>query len=73
MHPQKQKFEVSHENVIEKLKHFHWKPMHNEQQKNSMTTFPSSTLNDIANKFLINNSTLELRFTQVCSQLRHFH
>jgi hypothetical protein len=23
MHPQKQKFEVSHENVIEKPKHFH--------------------------------------------------
>jgi hypothetical protein len=30
MHPQKQKFEASHENVIEKPKHFHWKPMHNE-------------------------------------------
>ncbi len=30
MHPQKQKFEVSHENVIKKLKHFHWKPKHNE-------------------------------------------
>jgi hypothetical protein len=49
MHPQKQKFEVSHENVIEKRKHFHWKPMHNEQLKNLMITFPSSTLKDIAN------------------------
>jgi hypothetical protein len=42
MHPQKQKSEVSHENVIEKPKHFHWKPMHNEQLKNLMITFPSS-------------------------------
>jgi hypothetical protein len=25
-HPQKQKIDVSHENVIEKPKHFHWKP-----------------------------------------------
>jgi len=73
MHSQKQKFEVSHENVIEKPKHFHWKPMHNEQLKNLMTTFPSSTFKDITNKCLINNSTLELRFTQVYSHLRHLH
>jgi hypothetical protein len=26
--------EVSHENVIEKPKHFHWKHMHNEQLEN---------------------------------------
>ncbi len=31
MHPQKQKYEVSHEKVIEKSKHFYWKPMHKEQ------------------------------------------
>jgi hypothetical protein len=73
MHPQKQKIEVSHENVIEKPKHFHWKLMHNEQLKNLMTTFPSSTLKDIANIFLINNYTLELRFTQVYSHLCHLH
>jgi hypothetical protein len=47
MHPQKQKCEVSHENVIENPKHFHWKPMHNKQLKNLMITFPSSTLKDI--------------------------
>jgi hypothetical protein len=73
MHPQKQKSEVSHENVIEKPKHFHWKPMHNEQLENAMITFPFSTLKDIANKFLINNSTLELRFIQVYSHLHHLH
>jgi hypothetical protein len=38
-----------------------------------MTTFPSSTLKDITNKFLINNSTLELRFIQVYSHLHHLH
>jgi hypothetical protein len=38
-----------------------------------MTTFPSSILKDIANKFLINNSTLELRFTQIYSHLCHLH
>ncbi len=38
-----------------------------------MITFPSSTLKDIANKFLINNSTLKLRFTQVYSHLHHLH
>jgi len=32
-HPQKQKYEVSHEKVIEKPKHLYWKPMHNEQLK----------------------------------------
>jgi hypothetical protein len=58
MHPQKQKSDVSQENVIEKPKHFHWKPMHNEQLENLMTTFPFSTLRDVTNKFLINNSTL---------------
>ncbi len=73
MHPQKQKFEVSHENVIENPKHFHWKPVHNEQLENLMITFPSSTLKDISNKFLINNSTLELRFTQAYSHLCHLH
>ncbi len=73
MHPQKQKSEVSHENVIEKPKHFHWKPMHNEQLENLLNTFPSSTLKDIANKFFINNSTLELKFTQVYSHLHHLH
>jgi len=73
MHPQKQKYEVSHEKMIEKPKHFYWKPMHNEQLENLMITFPSSTLKDIVNKFLINNSTLELRFTQVYSHLHHLH
>jgi hypothetical protein len=47
--------------------------MHNEQLENLMITFPSSTLKDIANKFLINNSTLELRFTQIYSHLHHLH
>ncbi len=73
MHPQKQKIDVSHENVIEKPKHSHWKSMHNEQLKYLMITFPSSTLKYITNKFLINNSTLELRFIQVYSHLRHLH
>jgi len=73
MHPKKQKYEVSHENVIEKPKHFHWKSMHNEQLENVMITFPSSILKDIANKFLINNSTLELRFIQVYFHLHHLH
>jgi hypothetical protein len=73
MYPQKQKSEVSHENVIEKPKHFHWKPMHNEQLENVMVTFPSSTLKDIANKNFINNSTLELRCSQVYSHLHHLH
>jgi hypothetical protein len=49
-------YEVSHENVIEKPKQSHWKPMHSEQL---MITFPSPTLKDITNKFFINNSTLE--------------
>jgi hypothetical protein len=66
-------FEVAHENVIEKPKHFHWKSMHNEQLENLMITFPSSTLKDIANKFLIKNSTLELIFIQVYFHLRHLH
>jgi len=73
MHSQKQKIEVSHENVIEKPKHFHWKPMHNEQLENLLITFPSSTLKDITNKFCINNSTLKLRFTQVYYLLCHLH
>jgi hypothetical protein len=73
MHPQKQKIEVSHENAIEKPKHFHWKLMHNDQLKFLMTTFPSSTLKDIANIFLTNNYTLELRFIQVYSHLHHLH
>jgi hypothetical protein len=42
-HPQKQKYEVSHEKVIEKPKHLYWKPMHHEQLENLMITFPSST------------------------------
>ncbi len=57
--------------MIEKPKHFHWKPMHNEQLENLVVTFPSSTLRDITDKFLINNSTLEL--TQVYSHLHHLH
>ncbi len=73
MHPQKQKYEVSHENVIRKPKHFHWKPMHNEQLENLMITFPFSILKEIANKFFINNSTLKLRFTKVYSHLHHLH
>jgi hypothetical protein len=73
MHPQRQKFEVSHENVIEKPKHFHWKPMHNEQLKNLLITFLSSTLKNITKKFCINNSTLKLRFTQVYYHLCHLH
>jgi len=59
--PQKQKFEVSHENVIENPIHFHWKPMHNEQLENLMITFPSSTF------------TLKLRFSQVYIHLHHLH
>jgi hypothetical protein len=73
MHPQKQKSKVSHENVIGKPKHFHWKPMRNEQLETLMITFPSSTLKEITNKFIINNSTLELRFIQVYSHLCHLH
>jgi len=45
--------------------------MHNEQLENLMVTFPSSTLRNITDKFLINNSTLEL--TQVYSHLHHLH
>jgi len=78
MHPQKIIYiyiyiERSHENVIDKPKYFHWKPMHNEQLKNLMITSPYSTLKDITNKFFINNSTLELRFTQAYYHLHHFH
>ncbi len=73
MHPQKNKSKVSHENVIEKPKHFHWKPMHNKQLENLMMTFPSSILKDIVNKFLINNFTLKLRFIKVYSHLCHLH
>jgi hypothetical protein len=73
MHPQKQKSKVSHENVIGKPKHFHWKPMCNEQLETLMITFPSSTLKEITKKFIINNSTLELRFIQVYSHLCHLH
>jgi hypothetical protein len=73
MHPHKQKYEVSHENVIEKPTNFHWKPMHNEQLKNLMITFPSSTLKYITNKIFINNSTLELRFTRVYFHLHHLY
>jgi hypothetical protein len=47
--------------------------MHNEQLENLMIKFPSSTLKDITNKFIINNSTLELRFIQVYSHLCHLH
>jgi len=47
--------------------------MHNEQLENLMITFPSSTIKDIANNFFINNSTLELKFTQVYSHLCHLH
>jgi hypothetical protein len=72
MHPQKQKIEVSHENMIKKPKHFHWKPMHNEKLLNLMI-IPSSILKDIAKKFLINNCTLKLRFIQVYSHLWHLH
>ncbi len=52
MHPQKSKNEVSCENVIDKPKYFHWKPMHNERLKKLMITSPSSTLKDITNKFM---------------------
>ncbi len=71
MNPQKQKYEVSHENVIEIPKHFHWKPMHNEQLENLLITFLFSTLNDITKNILVNNSTLKLTFTQVYYHLRH--
>jgi hypothetical protein len=60
MHPQQQKFKVSHENVIEKPKHL-------------MTIFPSSTFKDMAKNFLINNSTLKFIFTQIYSHLQHLH
>jgi hypothetical protein len=73
MHPKKQKSKVSHKNVIQKPKHFHWKPMHDEQLDNLMITFPPSILKDITNKFLINNSTLKLKFTHIYSHLRHLH
>ncbi len=61
MHPQKQKFEVSHENVIENPIQFHWKPMHNEQLEILMITFPSSTF------------TLKLKFSQVYIHLHHLN
>jgi hypothetical protein len=47
--------------------------MHNEQLKNLLITFPSSTFKGITNKFLINNSTLKLIFTQVYYYLCHLH
>jgi len=47
--------------------------MHNEQLENLMIAFPSSTLKDITNKFIINNSTLELRFTQVYFHIHQLH
>jgi hypothetical protein len=47
--------------------------MHNEQLKNLLITFPSSTLKDITSKFHINNSTLKLKFTQAYYHLHHLH
>jgi hypothetical protein len=47
--------------------------MHDEELENLMIAFPSSTLKNIGKKFLINNSTLELRFIQVYSHLHHLH
>jgi hypothetical protein len=73
MHPQKNKNEVSCESVIDKPKYFHWKPMHNERLKKLMITSPSSTLKEITNKFIVNNSTLELSFIQVYYHLHHLH
>jgi hypothetical protein len=47
--------------------------MHNEQLEILMITFPSFTLKNIANKFFINNYTLEFTFIQVYSHLCHLH
>jgi hypothetical protein len=73
MHPQKQKFEVSHENVIEKLKHFHSKSMHNEQLNFFNDYISFFHFKKYNKQIFINNSTLELRFTQVYFHLRHLH
>jgi hypothetical protein len=55
MHSQKHKTQTSHENV-HKPKHFCCQPIHDNELKHFMTTCPLSTLKDIANKFLVNNS-----------------
>ncbi len=55
MHSQKHKTQTSHENV-HKPKHFHFQPIHDNELKHLMTTCPLSTLKDIANKILVNNS-----------------
>ncbi len=70
MHSQKHKTQTSHENV-HKPKHFHFQPIHDNELKHLMTTCPLSTLKDIANKILVNNSILQLQFTQVYHHLCH--
>jgi hypothetical protein len=55
MHSQKHKTQTSHENV-HKPKHFCSQPIHDNELKHFMTTCPLSTLKDIANNFLVNNS-----------------
>jgi hypothetical protein len=73
MHPcQKQKFEVSHENVIEKPKRFHWNwcTMTIKKINDYISIFHLKKYNT---NFFINNSTSELRYIQVYSHLCHLH
>jgi hypothetical protein len=72
-HLKKQKIQALHANVILKIKHFHWKVIHDKEFKNLMITFPSFTLNNVANKFLVNNPILELKFIQIYFHLYHIH
>jgi hypothetical protein len=62
--------QTSHEHV-HKPKHFRWQPIHDNELEHLMTTCPLSTLKEIANKFLVNNSILQLQFTQVYHHLHH--
>jgi hypothetical protein len=72
MHSQKHKTQISHEHVhVHKPKHFHWQPIHNNELEHLITTCPLSTSKDTTNKILVNNSILELQFTQVCHHLHH--
>jgi hypothetical protein len=73
VHFQKQKFQASHANVIKKIKHFHWKVIHDKEFKNLMITIPSLSLNNVSNKFIVNNPILELKFIQIYLRLCHIH
>jgi hypothetical protein len=64
-HFQKQKFQALHANVIKNLSISIGRLSMTNNLKNLMITIPSFTLNDVANKFLVNDPILELKFIQI--------